>query len=56
MSKRSDFKRRKNDTYDTPDKGIVPLIPHIHEFSNFIEPCAGKGNLIDFLDLGYLFL
>lgn len=49
MGKRSDFKRRKNDAYDTPLKGILPLLPHLPKGSTFIEPCAGNGFLVDTL-------
>ena len=50
MGKRSDFKRRKNDTYDTPVKAILPLLPHLKQGSTFIEPCAGNGILVDTLE------
>lgn len=46
MGKRSEFKRRKNDAYDTPYKAVIPLIPHLIPESEFCEPCAGKGMLI----------
>jgi len=49
MGKRSDFKRRKNDEYDTPYKAVVPLIPYLVPGASFVEPCAGKGQLIDHL-------
>ena len=50
MGKRSNFKRRKNDTYDTPYKAFLPLIPHLIPESEFVEPCAGKGLLIGHLE------
>lgn len=52
MSKRSDFKRRKNDEYDTPVKGMTPLLPYLKKGTKFIEPFAGKGNMVDFFE-GY---
>ena len=52
MGKRSSFKRRPQDAYDTPPEAVVPLIPHIyreHKPVRFCEPCAGKGDLVDAL-------
>ena len=49
MGKRSDFKRRKNDAYDTPLQAVLPLIPYLVPESSFCEPCAGKGMLIMYL-------
>lgn len=50
MSKRSEFKRRKNDAYFTPLKPVEPLIPHLYPGTSFIEPCAGDGRLARHLD------
>jgi hypothetical protein len=50
MGKRSNFKRVARDFYPTPLKAVIPLIPHIKEFSTFVEPCAGDGSLIDILE------
>lgn len=46
MGKRSNFKRRPQDAYDTPPEALIPLLPHLPQrpFS-FWEPCAGKGDL-----------
>ena len=49
MGKRSNFKRRKNDAYDTPYKAVLPLIPYLVQYASFCEPCAGKGNLLNHL-------
>jgi len=50
MGKRSDFPRRKNDAYDTWDKRVLPpLLPHLVG-RRFVEPCAGRGALIDLLE------
>jgi len=50
MSKRSNFKRRKNDAYFTPYSPAVPaLLPYLPKKTDFIEPCAGNGQLIDHL-------
>ncbi|MGR3219239.1 MAG: hypothetical protein ACUZ8H_05395 [Candidatus Anammoxibacter sp.] len=46
MARRSNFKRRKNDAYDTPYQAVLPLIPYLIPESSFCEPCAGKGVLI----------
>jgi len=50
MGKRSDFKRRKNDAYDTPYKAVLPLIPYLIPESTYVEPCAGKLQLVGHLD------
>jgi len=50
MGKRSDFKRRKNDTYDTPYSAFLPLVPHLVPGRSFIDPCAGKNLLIEHLE------
>lgn len=50
MGKRSNFKRRKNDAYDTPYKAFLPLLPHLPSESSYIEPCAGSGNLMEHLN------
>lgn len=50
MSKRSDFKRRKNDAYFTPPKPVKHLIPHVYPGASFVEPCAGDGRLIRHLE------
>jgi|TARA_R110000787_G_scaffold62015_1_gene140374 hypothetical protein len=50
MGKRSNFKRVARDFYPTPLKAVIPLIPHLKEFSTFVEPCAGDGSLIDILE------
>ncbi len=42
MGKRSDFKRRKNDGYDTPPEAVAPLIRQLSGNGlSFWEPCAG---------------
>lgn len=51
MTKRTSgkFDRRANDAYDTPHSCIPALIPHLPRACYFIEPCAGKGDLVDHL-------
>lgn len=46
MGKRSDFVRRKHDSYQTPLRAVIPLIPHLPEGEfTFVEPCAGDYRL-----------
>ena len=51
MGKRSEFRRRKNDLYPTPEDAFRPLIPFLpqHDFT-FWEPCAGDGRLVKFTE------
>jgi hypothetical protein len=49
MGKRSNFKRFKQDAYDTPPEAVIPLLPFLLDETEFVEPCAGKGHLIDHL-------
>lgn len=49
MGKRSDFERRKNDAYDTPFEPVKPLLRFLLPGTRFIEPCAGKGHLVNHL-------
>ncbi|QND60356.1 hypothetical protein [Mesorhizobium huakuii] len=51
MGKRSDFPRRPNDEYETPYKGVLPLIPMLSGVRTFAEPCAGPGLLLRHLRL-----
>lgn len=47
MGKRSDFERRKNDFYATPERGVMHLHDHFKlPDVRYIEPCAGDGTLI----------
>ena len=39
----------KHDLWPTPYHGIVPLLPHLSDGTRFLEPCAGDGRLIGFL-------
>lgn len=47
MGKRSNFKRRPQDAYDTPESAVLPLLPHLPITFTFWEPCAGAGRLAD---------
>lgn len=53
MGKRSNFDRNPRDYYITPFEATLPLIAFLKEFnlpvSNYIEPCAGNGALVDHL-------
>lgn len=48
MGKRSDFKRRKNDFYETPYHAFKPLAPHLR-FRTYAEPCVGNMALVGHL-------
>lgn len=48
MGKRSNFKRRKHDFYETPYHAFEPLLPHI-EFKTYAEPCVGNMALVGHL-------
>lgn len=48
MGKRSNFERIERDFYKTPQKAVEPLIPFAKN-ATFFEPCAGDGQLSDFL-------
>lgn len=50
MGKRSDFERRDRDFYETPELAVLPLLPHINDIVEYIEPCAGAGKLVDILE------
>ena len=50
MGKRSDFARRERDTYDAPMEAVLPLIPHLEYGTQFVEPCAGAGDLVRHLE------
>lgn len=45
MGKRSNFKRRPMDTYDTPEAAVLPLLRHLPWGCRYWEPCAGQGDL-----------
>lgn len=51
MGKRSNFARKPRDAYDTPYSPAIPaLLPHLPAACYFIEPCAGRGWLIEHLE------
>jgi hypothetical protein len=51
MSKRTHgLARRKADAYDTPAHATTELMRHLLPGTRFIEPCAGKGDLIRHLE------
>lgn len=51
MSKRTSgqFERKPRDLYDTVPAAVPPLLPYLAPGTEFIEPCAGNGALIDLL-------
>ena len=52
MGKRSSgvFPRRAQDAYFTPLAPVRFLIPHLRGVKTFVEPCAGKGDLVEHLE------
>lgn len=52
MSKRAPgLKRNLHDIYDTPLSPVATLLPHLKPGTRFIEPCAGRGDLIRHLEV-----
>jgi hypothetical protein len=51
MGKRSNFARIERDFYPTPREAAVPLVPHLAGECEYIEPCAGDGSLIGWLNI-----
>lgn len=51
MGKRSNFERVARDRYDTPYDAVVPLLYHLPDDTEFIEPCAGKNALVNHLQM-----
>lgn len=49
MGKRSEFKRKPQDKYHTPEAAVRPLLTYLHGTHRFAELCAGKGRLIEHL-------
>jgi hypothetical protein len=50
MGKRSNFKRHRLDSYQTPLPAVLPLIPYLNGTRRFAEPCCGDGRLIRHLE------
>ena len=50
MGKRSNFERKLRDFYPTPREAVEPLIPHLPKTGLFSEPCAGDGQLINYIE------
>lgn len=47
MGKRSNYKRRRRDAYDTPLSACAPLCRVLAPGVRFVDPCGGCGLLID---------
>lgn len=48
MGKRSSFERNPRDYYRTWDRrAVAALLPHLMPGTRFVEPCAGRGDLVD---------
>jgi hypothetical protein len=51
VGKRSDFKRRPQDHYNTIDpRAVAALLPHLNGTKTFAEPCAGDRHLVRSLE------
>lgn len=50
MGKRSSFDRVERDFYPTPRAAVEPLVPHLAGETDYVEPCAGDGALIGWLN------
>lgn len=50
MGKRSNFERNPRDYYPTPYDALLPLLGHLPKKSKFVEPCAGDGRLVRYLE------
>lgn len=50
MGKRSNFDKIERDFYPTPEKAVRPLLHFIEQGATYVEPCAGRGDLIQHLD------
>jgi hypothetical protein len=51
MTKRAagQFERRRADAYDSPALAMLPLLPHLKPHTRYIEPCGGRGCLVQSL-------
>jgi len=50
VGRRSEFERLPRDKYPTPYAAVLPLLPHLDPETRFVEPCAGDGRLIRYLE------
>jgi hypothetical protein len=50
VGKRSSFKRRPMDSYDTPAEAVLPLVPFLGGIKTFAEPCCGDWHLVKHLE------
>lgn len=50
MGKRSSFARVERDFYPTPRKAVEPLLSLARTSVRFVEPCAGDGRLVRYLE------
>jgi len=42
----ADYKRKKNDAYQTPPEAVAPLLATISFSERVCDPCSGKGNIL----------
>lgn len=50
MGKRSNFERVPRDYYPTPKEAFLPLVPHLDLTVPVVEPCAGDGRLVRYIE------
>lgn len=51
MGRESRFERQPNDWYPTDRRALAYLLPHLRPGTRFVEPCAGDGRLVTWLEL-----
>ena len=50
MGRESRFDRQPNDWYPTDRRALAHLLPHLQPRTRFVEPCAGDGRLVRWLE------
>ncbi len=50
MGRRSNFERIPKDKYRTPLAALGPIMPYLAGIKTYVEPCAGDGRLIRWLE------
>lgn len=46
MGKRSSYRKRRHDFYETPAISLLPILPHLPPKVKFVEPTAGRAHFI----------
>lgn len=50
MPKRTNFEKRPHNKYRTPFNAFLRLLPYLTPGARFIEPCAGDGRLVRWME------